>query len=67
MMLRHMNLSTYADRIENAILGTIAEGKVSSIQMGLGCFCFGGGKVVRSSVALDSQFHGFPRHADPDG
>lgn len=28
MMLRHMNLNNYADAIENAILGTIAEGKV---------------------------------------
>jgi isocitrate dehydrogenase (NAD+) len=29
MMLRHMNLMDYADRIESAILDTIAEGKVS--------------------------------------
>lgn len=28
MMLRHMNLMDYADRIEGAILDTIAEGKV---------------------------------------
>lgn len=28
MMLHHMNLSEYADAIESAILGTIAEGKV---------------------------------------
>ena len=28
MMLRHMGLRTYADNIEKAILGTIAEGKV---------------------------------------
>ena len=27
MMLRHMNLNNYADRIEKATLGTIAEGK----------------------------------------
>ena len=27
MMLRHMNLNEYADRIEKAALGTIAEGK----------------------------------------
>ena len=27
MMLRHMNLNQYADRIEKATLGTIAEGK----------------------------------------
>ncbi len=33
MMLRHMNLHTYADRIESAILGVIAEGKVG----GKGC------------------------------
>jgi len=29
MMLRHMKLNDYADNIEQAVLGTIAEGKVS--------------------------------------
>jgi isocitrate/isopropylmalate dehydrogenase len=29
MMLRHMQLGDYADRIEKACLATIAEGKVS--------------------------------------
>ena len=29
MMLRHINLDSYADKIEHALLSTIAEGKVS--------------------------------------
>jgi isocitrate dehydrogenase (NAD+) len=28
MMLRHMQLGEYADRIENAVLSTISEGRV---------------------------------------
>lgn len=31
MMLRHMNLDTFADRIESAILDTIADGKVRNV------------------------------------
>jgi isocitrate dehydrogenase (NAD+) len=34
MMLRHMRLETYADTIQSAVLGTIAEGKVCSRSLG---------------------------------
>ncbi|EKM59879.1 uncharacterized protein PHACADRAFT_170477 [Phanerochaete carnosa HHB-10118-sp] len=34
MMLRHMNLNEYADRIEKATLGTIAEGKTITGDLG---------------------------------
>ncbi|KAI0699443.1 hypothetical protein BC835DRAFT_1412628 [Cytidiella melzeri] len=34
MMLRHMNLNNYADRIEKATLGTIAEGKTITGDLG---------------------------------
>ena len=34
MMLRHLELNTYADRIESALLGTIAEGKFLTGDLG---------------------------------
>jgi len=34
MMLRHMNLTSHADRIQKAVLGTIADGKVRTGDLG---------------------------------
>ena len=49
MMLRHLRLDTYADKIEKAILSVIAEGKVRALT-----------RFIESNIEMRADHHGRP-------